>query len=299
MRRMKIRSISFRACLCAVVFGATLGVPAQALEVIRARYGTDRKGFDVSDIVQGYANRGVRSFYVNNASMGGDPEKAKKKELTVEYVNRGRRYRDSAKEGTHFQFQGPLLGGGGGYHFHQGIDGAERAELVIDNELSAPVTAYSLDRWGSWRWVGTIDPGRALAAPAYIGQQWRVTGPRGRTVEEITVRRRQQREVLREGGIQLPFPPVFGGGGYGRPDDYYYGGGGAYVGTLTVQNTLRVPVRVYTINPGRDWQFVRVLRAGESGQFATEPRRRWIVTDLANRVLRSVEAEPGNALLRL
>ncbi len=262
---------------------------ALALEVIRARYGTDRRYSDVSDIVQRYANQGVRSFYVNNETMRGDPDKGRKKFLTVEYVNRGRRYRDTVKEGTHFRFEGPLIPGGGDFHFPPGIPGRPVVEVTFNNESDVPIRIYSINEYGSYQWIGAIAPGRSLVAPATIGQELMITDTTGRTLERKTIRRPNERIVI--------------GGGFFDPgdirDDYYYGGGGGYVGNLRIQNTLRAPVHVYTVNIGRDWQYVESLPPGASSTFPTEPGRRWVVTDYSNRVLREVRAQPGSTVLRV
>ncbi len=259
------------------------------LDVVRARYGTAKRYNDVSDIVQRYADQGVRSFYVNNDSMRGDPHKGEKKFLTVEYVNRGRRYCETAREGTHFRFEGPIVHGGGDFHFNAPPVGRPLAELTVYNESDTTAHIYSLSEWGSWQWVGRVTPGRSLVAPAAIGQEWRATDQAGRTLDRTTIRRRNQRMVIGGG--------LFGGGT--GPDDYYYGGGGGYVGRLTIENALRSPVCVYTVNPGRDWQFVTTLPPRGSQSFRTEPGRRWIVTDPDNRVIESIQAQPGNSLLRI
>jgi hypothetical protein len=284
--------MNFRLLILQTITLVVLAQSSFALEVVRARYGSDRRYNDVSDIVQRYADQGVRSFYVNNESMRGDPDKGDKKFLTVEYVNRGRRYRETAKEGTNFRFEGPLVPGGDDFHFPGVPPGRPAAELTVDNESDDTVRVYSLNEWGSWQWVGSVRPGRSLVAPAVFGQEWRVTDERGRTVERATVRRSTQRVVV-GGGI---FP---GGSGYGNPDDYYYGGGGSYISRLTIQNAARSPLRVYTVNPGRDWQHVRDLPPGSSAAFSTEPGRKWLVTDYANRVVRGVRAEAGNSVLRI
>jgi hypothetical protein len=221
--------------------------------------------------------------------MRGHPDRGKKKFLTVEYVNRGRRYRETAREGTHFRFEGPLVPGGGDFHFPPGIPGRPLVEVTVNNELRVPVRVYSIDEYGAHQWVGVIAPGRSLVAPATMGQEWWVTDTAGRTLERRTIRRSNEQIVI--------------GGGFFKPgdirDDYYYGGGGGYVGNLRIQNTLRVPVHVYTVNPGRDWQHVQSLPPGNSSTFPTEPGRRWIVTDYANRVLREARAQPGYTQLRV
>jgi hypothetical protein len=86
--------------LVAALFSATL-VHAQVgkLEIVKAFYGKNGKGNDVTRHLQRMIQDNTLDVKVNNDNMGGDPNVGADKSLKVDYTYRGQTLHKVVKEG--------------------------------------------------------------------------------------------------------------------------------------------------------------------------------------------------------
>jgi hypothetical protein len=100
MRTVRLVYAVFALLLVTALVSTTL-VHAQAgkLEIIRAVYGKEGLGNDVTHRLQKMIKNNALDIKVNNITMGGDPNKGADKTLKVDYTYRGQRKQVIVNEG--------------------------------------------------------------------------------------------------------------------------------------------------------------------------------------------------------
>jgi DnaJ-like protein C11, C-terminal len=98
------RSISIFAVIGFLLFATSFAptlVHAQAgkLEIVKAFYGKNGKGNDVTRHLQRMIQNNTLDVKVNNDNMGGDPNVGADKSLKVDYTYRGKTLHTVVKEG--------------------------------------------------------------------------------------------------------------------------------------------------------------------------------------------------------
>jgi len=94
-------AITILALLLVTALVSTTLVYAQTgkLEIIKAVYGKEGMGKDVTDRLQKLIKNNTLDVKVTNIIMGGDPNKGADKTLKVDYTYRGQRKQVVVKEG--------------------------------------------------------------------------------------------------------------------------------------------------------------------------------------------------------
>ena len=104
---MRISRLAFPvfALLLVTALVSTTLVYAQTgkLEILKAVYGKEGSGQDVTERLQKLIKNNTLDVKVSNITMGGDPNKGADKTLKVDYTYRGQRKQVVVKEGDRLQ----------------------------------------------------------------------------------------------------------------------------------------------------------------------------------------------------
>lgn len=269
--------MSFRTLLLPLLALITLIAPANALDVLSARYGRDDRWLDVRDAVQAHLRNNKLSFRVTKDSMGGDRNPGKTNYFYIDYYVRGQKYSDRIKEGDVFTFKG--ISGVVSDRPFLGIiqpPAPSVGTLRINNTTRSTVLVYAVDRYGRWGWEGELPGGRTFSATAAVGQQWRVTSRSNEELETFSIR-----PGLNSISVAPPRPPVPAG-----------------PVRLRFDNSFRDVLYVYKLDRWNNWEWISRLDAGASYSVDGVSGENWVVIDRNGRTVRQFEVAPGMSVVR-
>ncbi len=261
-----------RFLLPLLVLAALLNSALAGLDIKLARYGNLKNYRDVRKVIDAYVRSNTLSIPINARSMGGDPNPGSDDLLYIEYEVNGRSYKGSAKDGGIFTFDGiagvrpppnlPIL--------RPPVPAA--SPLRIANRSGAPVTVYSIDRFGRWSWAKSLSNGDSFGTHAKVGEDWVMTDTRQRVLEQYRVRTGENNVVLH---------PRFD-----RP------GPGAAT-RVRFENANRRSVNLYHLDRWGGWTWMAKLEPSGVYEAATRPGEEWVATDQSNSVVKQVKITPG------
>jgi hypothetical protein len=185
---MKIPSL-----ICAFVVFAVVGcatASAQGVRIVRASWGVQGRGSDVTGRLQAMVDRGQFSFPVTTRFFGFDPAPGRSKGVFVVYRANSRQFTQEASEGSTFTFRNI---GGGPVPPPSGRPG----EMRFVSQSRAPVRVYLINPWGRWEFVSNLSPGARFSTPARPGQRFVVTDSFNRIVRDATARPGGETIVIR------------------------------------------------------------------------------------------------------
>jgi hypothetical protein len=163
---------------------------AQGVRIVRASWGVQGRGSDVTDRVQALVNRGQFSFPVTTRFFGFDPAPGRSKGVFVVYRANGRQFTQEASEGSTFTFRHI---GGGPVPPPSGRPG----EMRFLSQSRAPVRVYLINPWGGWQFLSNLPPGGRFSTPARPGERFIVTDSSHRILRDATARRGGETIVIR------------------------------------------------------------------------------------------------------
>ncbi len=238
---------------------------------------------DVTDVVQRYADRGVRSFPVTRTSLGGDPHRGFAKFLEVEYRNGRQVYRERVSENRHFTFSGPARGPV--RVVPDLLPERGRTEVRFINRRHQPVHIYSVNQYGRWNWAALVRAGEDYSSPSSIGQEWVVATRRDEVLLRETARWRGNTFVIEP--TRAPTP------------DFCYPGTGHGPTSVEFINSTGERLTIYTIDQWGTWHFVRYLAHGDRSEVAAVPNQRFIIRDRGARIVADINASVRPSTVRL
>ena len=265
-----------KASLCLflpiLILGSLLNSALADLEIKLARYGKEKEYRDVRKVVEAYVRSNTLSFPVSSRAMGGNPTGARDNYLYVEYNVDGRDFRGSAGDGSIFAFQGiagvrpppnlPILR----------PPSPAAAPLRIANRSGAPVTVYSIDRYGGWAWADRIGPGDSFSTLSQVGQDWVITDARRQVLEQYRVRAGENTVTL-----YPRFAPV----GLDAPM------------RVRFENASRGSLYLYNLDRWGSWTWMAMLEPYGVYEAATRIGEEWVATDRGNSPVKQVRIAPG------
>ncbi len=176
---MKIFPLLRAFVVFAIVGCATAS--AQGVRIVRASWGVQGRGSDVTGQLQALVNRGQFSFPVTTRFFGFDPAPGRSKGVFVVYRANGRQFTQEASEGRTFTFRnigsGPVAPPSG-----------RLGQMRFVSQSRAPVRVYLINSWGRWEFLSTLSPGARFSTPARPGQRFVVTDPFNQIVRDATAR---------------------------------------------------------------------------------------------------------------
>ena len=171
--------------LALLVLFATVASGLAELRIRSAYYGRPDNNRDVKQVLENYVRHGIYSFRVSGRSMGVEPNPGRTDYLRVVYDLNGRRQTTDAQEGQLFTFAGISETGKIGSYY--------TATVRISNGTSQDLAAYSIDRYGVWRWQAFIPPGGTATDTGIVGQRWAVSNRAGVVLRQFTIEPRENR----------------------------------------------------------------------------------------------------------
>jgi hypothetical protein len=163
---------------------------AQGVRIVRASWGVQGRGSDVTGQLQTLVNRGQFSFPVTTRFFGFDPAPGRSKGVFVVYRANGRQFTQEASEGSTFTFRN--IGGG-----QVAPPFGRPGEMRFVSQSRAPVRVYLINPWGRWEFLSNLSPGARFSTPARRGQRFVVTDRFNRIVRDVTARSGGETIVIR------------------------------------------------------------------------------------------------------
>jgi hypothetical protein len=273
-----------------LAFVALLSLATSALAgltIKKARYGNTSSYRDVQGVLEAYVRNGTLSFPVTARSMGGDPSRGQTDFLFVIYEVNGREFTDTIPQGQIFTFRGlpnvrpvrpplslPFLR----------PSSPLAVPLALVNRSGLNVSIYSVDRYGRWVWAANVIAGQTISISAQVGQDWVAADASGRELARSRIARSDNVMVVDAPGLRP-----------GRVE-YQTDGDEAWV---RFENTSGRTLYLYNLDPLHRWNWMATLEPNGGYSASTRVGETWIATDTANRVVRQINAGPGQSRVRL
>jgi len=166
------------------------------LRIVSAYFGRPNHNVDVRPVIDQYVDHGIFSFRVSGANLGGWQNPGRTDFLRVVYEIDGRRQTTDAMEGQVFTFVGVENPRGGVFGRGRSFS-PQTATIRITNAGPAQLSAFSIDRYGGWRWQAEISPGRATTDVGVVGLDWVVVTRGGTVVGRVTIKQGENRINVR------------------------------------------------------------------------------------------------------
>ncbi len=162
----------------------------------------------------------------------------------------------------------------------------EMARVRFANKTRGQIELYYLDRYDSWKWVESLDPGDAVKVDSPVGDVWIARGRGGEILQRIIVRPGAQTVEIRYAASYY--------------DGHRYGPKKAKRFDLKFRNKTSRPVVVYCLQPWGEWVWIgRVSPYGGEMQVETYRDQEFRVLDYRGRKLKHFRADPDKARLTL
>lgn len=257
------------------------------LEIKKARYGNVSSYRDVRGILEAYVRNSTLSFPVNARSMGGDPSRGQTDYLYVVYEVDGREFTDTVQQGRVFTFRGlsqveparPPMN----LPFLRPISPVP-VPLTVVNRTGLSIQIYSIDRFGQWVWAANMIKGQTIGLSAKVGQEWVAADFSGHELGRDRMSRDENIFVVDEPGARS------GRAGYHTDADDAW---------MRFENASGRALYLYNLDPLGRWNWMATLEPGSGYSASTHVGETWIATDTANRVVRQLNAGPGQSRVRL
>ncbi|MEO7317827.1 MAG: hypothetical protein ABIZ56_02435 [Chthoniobacteraceae bacterium] len=247
------------------------------LRIVSAYFGRPERNQDVKRAVQNYVDNGIFAFRISGENLGAKQHRGKEDYLRVVYELDGRRYTIDGVEGQTFTFQGvrnPVPDG-----LRDRPPSPTTAPIRITNNGPTQISAYSIDRYGAWRWQAEIPPGRTSTETGIVGYEWKLVNRAGDVLEKFTIRPQGNQVTL----AAAPRQPALSSG----------------YASLRVENNTEAYVAVYALDQWKAWHWKGGLAPGSGYEANVPERETWVVTTATGRIVRQFETSARMGTVRV
>ena len=259
---------------------ASIGNSFGHLRIVSAYFGRPERNQDVKRAVENYVDHGIFSFRISGESLGAKQHRDRQDYLRVVYDLDGRRYTTDGVEGDTFTFAGvqnPVPSGFFGVPSRPTLPST--APIRITNDGPTQLSAYSIDRYGAWRWQAEIPPRRTSSEVGIVGFQWIIVNRAGAVLEKFTVRAEGNQVTM----AVAPRQPAYSNG----------------YASLRVENNTDAYVAVYALDQWKAWNWKGGLAPGAAYEANVPERENWVVTTQTGRIVREFETSSRMGTVRV